>query len=213
MTLTLGKNGEGLYAKHVIAKFLLNHHGHGLLVEGTHQTGGMRHSFVASDTSTEAGLANAITRIVWARGLGGNGWGLRSNECVDYKTTVAGIVLPGAINQLLLREGHQTASGHLPRILTVSKFITVAHLTKGGGVDGACRRHTECTCRPCEPLQADWHCFCRGCNFGSIIVGAEIDLWNFDPTRLGIAEICGYFEALNNVSIARLRGSLSHLAM
>ena len=42
----------------------LNHHGHGLLVEGTHQTRGIRHLLVASDTITGAGLADAITGIV-----------------------------------------------------------------------------------------------------------------------------------------------------
>ena len=63
------------------------------------------------------GNAGAITGSVWVRGLRRNGLGLVECERVVHETTVAAIVLLGAINQLLLREGHQTASGHLPRAL------------------------------------------------------------------------------------------------
>ena len=41
------------------------------------------------------------------------------------------------------------------------------------------------------------HCICLDCNFDSILVlvGVEINLWNFDLIRLAIAETCGNFEA------------------
>ena len=43
----------------------LNRHGQGLLAEGTHQARGMRPILVTRDTINGAGLADAITGIVW----------------------------------------------------------------------------------------------------------------------------------------------------
>ena len=59
-------------------------------------------------TSVSLGNAGAITGSVWVRGLRGNGLGFVECERVVHETIVAATVMLGVINQLLLREGHQT---------------------------------------------------------------------------------------------------------
>ena len=40
------------------------------------------------------------------------------------------------------------------------------------------------------------HCICLELNFDSILIGVELNLWNFDFIRLAIAEFCGHFETI-----------------
>ena len=77
---------------------------------------------VAGDTTGRNGggvaaLAGAVTGSVWVRALAGNGGALVEGEGVVHETTVAARVLLGAVDQLLLRQGLQGASGNLPAAL------------------------------------------------------------------------------------------------